>query len=175
MGIEILMNHLSYFLELTSKEDFKPKSFPYKNGEIKKASYNSGKFCKFLWDEVGKGYWLERSDWTIDHWNKWINRNYVLFYIAYLDSNPMGFFELSKDKTDIKIEGLGLLPVFIGKGLGGGLLSAATEKAFKWGAKRIWLHTATDDHPAALPNYQKRGFKIFKEENLKDPMPKNLI
>ena len=82
----------------------------------------------------------------------------------------MGFFELAKEKKNIKIEGLGLLPEFIGKGLGGGLLSAATEKAFAWGAKRIWLHTATDDHPAALPNYEKRGFKIYKEAILKNSM-----
>ena len=67
------------------------------------------------------------------------------------------------------------MPDYIGKGLGGGLLTAATENAFAWGAKRIWLHTATDDHPAALPNYKNRGFKIYKEEALINPMPDRSI
>jgi hypothetical protein len=28
----------------------------------------------------------------------------------------------------------------------------------------VWLHTNTLDHPAALPNYQKRGFQITGTE-----------
>jgi len=34
----------------------------------------------------------------------------------------------------------------------------------RYGPKRVWLHTCTLDHPAALPNYQKAGFAIYKEE-----------
>jgi hypothetical protein len=29
---------------------------------------------------------------------------------------------------------------------------------------RRWLHTCTKDHPAALPNYLKAGFAVYKEE-----------
>jgi hypothetical protein len=32
------------------------------------------------------------------------------------------------------------------------------------GAKRVWLHTCTLDHAAALPNYLRRGFVPFKTE-----------
>ena len=32
------------------------------------------------------------------------------------------------------------------------------------GVGRFWLHTCTKDHPAALPNYLKAGFAIYKEE-----------
>jgi hypothetical protein len=28
----------------------------------------------------------------------------------------------------------------------------------------LWLHTDTKDHPAALPNYLKAGFVLYKEE-----------
>jgi hypothetical protein len=27
----------------------------------------------------------------------------------------------------------------------------------------VWLHTRTLDHPAALPNYVRRGFQPFRE------------
>ena len=40
----------------------------------------------------------------------------------------------------------------------------AVEQAWADGAKRVWLHTCTDDDPAALPNYLKRGFRPFKTE-----------
>jgi len=32
------------------------------------------------------------------------------------------------------------------------------------GPSRVWLHTCTLDHPAALPNYKKRGFQVYKTE-----------
>jgi hypothetical protein len=32
------------------------------------------------------------------------------------------------------------------------------------GAVLVWLHTSTLDHPAALPNYLKRGFRPVREE-----------
>jgi hypothetical protein len=50
-------------------------------------------------------------------------------------------------------------------------LSAATQQAFATAAKRVGLHTATDDHPNATPNYQARGYRVCKERELKNPMP----
>ena len=32
------------------------------------------------------------------------------------------------------------------------------------GARRVWLHTCTLDHPNALANYQARGLRMFKQE-----------
>jgi hypothetical protein len=29
---------------------------------------------------------------------------------------------------------------------------------------RVWLHTCTLDHPNALPNYVRRGFRPVREE-----------
>jgi GNAT superfamily N-acetyltransferase len=53
----------------------------------------------------------------------------------------------------------------IGKGIGGGMLSLAVREAWKIkGTQRVWLHTCSEDHPHALANYQKRGFRLFKTE-----------
>jgi hypothetical protein len=43
-------------------------------------------------------------------------------------------------------------------------LTLAAEQAWALGAKRVWLHTCTLDHAAALPNYLGRGFVPFKTE-----------
>jgi ribosomal protein S18 acetylase RimI-like enzyme len=73
--------------------------------------------------------------------------------------------------SGVKLEGFGLLPNFRGKGLGRELLTQATEKALAKGARKVWLHTATDDHPNALPNYLAAGYRKVRERELKNPMP----
>lgn len=95
----------------------------------------------------------------------------MLFYAALERGRDVGFFELIVQRRGIKIEGFGLLPEQRSRGLGGPLLTAATQEAFNLGASRAWLHTATDDHPHALPNYLARGFRVYREQALKHPMP----
>jgi hypothetical protein len=46
------------------------------------------------------------------------------------------------------------------------------ENAFAWDARRVWLHTCTYDHPNALTNYLKSGFKVFKVEEKAESIPK---
>jgi GNAT superfamily N-acetyltransferase len=65
----------------------------------------------------------------------------------------------------------GLLPGFIGRGLGGELLTAATSRAWEMGAGRVWVHTCTLDHPQALPNYRARGFHVFHTEEKLEELP----
>jgi hypothetical protein len=30
--------------------------------------------------------------------------------------------------------------------------------------KRVWVQTSSGDHPHALPNYERRGFRVFRVE-----------
>ena len=82
---------------------------------------------------------------------------------CYLRGTPAGYFELDDQDGDVEIAYFGLLPQFLGKGLGGGFLTAAVEKAWEMGAARVWVHTCSLDHPNALKNYQARGFQIYRE------------
>jgi GNAT superfamily N-acetyltransferase len=71
--------------------------------------------------------------------------------------------------VEIQISHFGLVPEYVGRGLGGHALTLAIQTA--WAASpttsRVWLHTSTRDHPNALPNYQKRGFQPY------DTKPRN--
>ena len=58
----------------------------------------------------------------------------------------------------------GLAPGFIGRGLGGWLLTCAVRQAFAMGASRMLLNTCTLDAAQALPNYLARGFSIVSED-----------
>ncbi len=59
----------------------------------------------------------------------------------------------------------------LGRGLGKHLLSCAVRDAWALAPSRVWLHTCTLDHPAALPNYEKRGFARYKTETYEVNFP----
>ena len=85
--------------------------------------------------------------------------------MAYVSGTPAGYFELDGPPGgDVEIAYFGLLPSFVGRGLGGWLLTAAVERAWRRNPRRVWLHTCSLDHPAALANYRARGFRLVKEE-----------
>src|SRR5262250_656640 len=46
----------------------------------------------------------------------------------------------------------------VGSGAGRFLMHRALELSWSRPIKRLWLHTCTFDHPAALPFYQRAGF-----------------
>ena len=76
-----------------------------------------------------------------------------------------GYFELQRHPDSrVEIMYFGLLHEYIGRGLGGWLLTRAVEEAFALDASRVTLHTCTLDGTAALPNYLARGFVIVREE-----------
>ena len=95
-----------------------------------------------------------------------------------MHETPAGYFELEKQRdtrntqeagvstsTDaVELVYFGVLPPFIGRGVGGALLTEAIRRAWALGPQRVWVHTCTLDHPAALPNYQKRGFRIYDQK-----------
>ena len=62
---------------------------------------------------------------------------------------PAGYFELEEQPpSTVELVFLGLLPDFIGQGLGGWLLTQALERAWSVsGTERVWLHTCSLDGP----------------------------
>jgi len=75
-----------------------------------------------------------------------------------------GFVELDRSVPgQAEIAYFGLLPGFIGRGLGGFLLSWAIHRAWRAETERVWLHTCQYDHAQALGVYLKAGFSVYAE------------
>lgn len=133
---------------------------------IEQQRHCSIELFRFLYVEVGKNYhWIDRLPWTDEdiaaHLRKPENSIWLMTY----EVETAGYFELRKcEDGSVEIAYFGLMPTFMGRGLGKHLLTCATEQAWALGANRVWLHTCTLDDPAALPNYLKRGFRPFKSE-----------
>ena len=119
-----------------------------------------------LYREVGRNYfWIDRLPWTNEQIKTYLQQPVVSLWLMTYDGDIAGYFELKKEADgSTEIAYFGLMPKFIGRGLGKHLLTCAVEQAWADGAQRVWLHTCTDDDPAALPNYVKRGFKPFRTE-----------
>lgn len=123
-------------------------------------------FHRFLYREVGRDYhWHDRLVWTDEQTRAYLDNPQISLHVLYCTGAPAGYFELRREEDGgIEIAYFGLLPEYIGRGLGKMLLSEAVETAWREGASRVWLHTCTLDDPAAMPNYLKRGFVPVREE-----------
>ena len=124
-------------------------------------------FWRFLYTEVGREHhWVDRLPWSPDDVRAYLDDPNVTLWLLTAWGAPAGYCELRQDGEDgVELVYFGLLPHFHGRGLGGHFLSEMVQRAWASGPKRVWLHTNTFDHPAALPNYLKRGFRVYKTEN----------
>ncbi len=62
---------------------------------------------------------------------------------------------------DIELKNFGLVPEAQGRRLGPWLLTTALHCEWQLHPSRIWLHTDEWDHPAAIPVYERAGFRCY--------------
>ena len=154
------------YLELTDPSQLERRSTGDPTVRVERVNACPCSFFRYLYREVGRNYhWVDRLHWTEDEIKEHLSRPGVSIWAMYQGGSPAGYFELNRwDDGSIEIAYFGLLPEFIGKGLGKHLLNRAIEEAWAAGASRVWLHTCSLDDPAAMPNYLKRGFRPYKED-----------
>jgi GNAT superfamily N-acetyltransferase len=74
-----------------------------------------------------------------------------------------GLLEFDRRRfPDIELSFFGVTPKLIGNGAGRALLAHCLPLEWEHRPQRVWLHTCTSDHPAALTFYVKFGFVPYK-------------
>ena len=157
------------YLEIISLDDFKEVIKPSKNCVIELVNPKNFQLNKFFYKNIGKKHkWVDRLVWTEQDWIDYVSKEKLSTYILKDKKELIGYFELIfyQDIRELEIAYLGILEEYVGKKLGGYLLSEAIKKSFSLGATRTWVHTSSLDHKNALKNYLARGMKIFKSETL---------
>ncbi len=129
--------------------------------------------ARALYAAVGRAYhWNDRDAWNDERLAATLASPSVEVWVLREGMRPGGYFELARDDDgSVEIAYFGLVPSAHGKGLGKRLLEAAIRAAFDSRSTRVWLHTCTLDHPAALPNYEARGFVPFRTERYEISRP----
>jgi GNAT superfamily N-acetyltransferase len=160
------------YLEMTSA----PQATPFRDErklELRRAEIPSPELNRFFYVAVGSDWWwYSRLNWNRERWLAYVDRPELETWVGYLSGTPAGYFELeSQARGQVELAYFGLLPSFIGRGLGTELLSAAIDRAWQLQPRRVWVHTCTLDHPRALQTYQSQGFEIYRSEEKIEDLP----
>jgi GNAT superfamily N-acetyltransferase len=171
----------TWSLEMTDPRELKPGRQPDGDVRVVRAEIPSPELSRYLYTSVGGDwYWTMRIDWSYQRWQEWLDRPGVETWLLLVRGTPAGYFMLDYEGgASVEIANFGLKPQFLGQGLGGFLLGEAIAEAWKlherWSdlprVERVWVHTCSLDGPAALSNYQSRGFRLFKTETAIETMP----
>ena len=154
------------FLEMRQKPHL-PVPAPLGQYELIAAEHPPIHFYRYLYREVGAAHaWFDRERMSDAELTALIHREHVDIYVLYVNGAPAGYAELDysamPDKAELAY--FGLIPDFIGRGLGKYLLTQAIEIAWQRSPQRLIVQTCTLDHPGALPLYQKCGFRPYRRE-----------
>jgi GNAT superfamily N-acetyltransferase len=84
-------------------------------------------------------------------------------YVLRREDEDIGLLELDfRVPGECEISFFGVVETAIGTGAARFMMNRALARAWSAPIERMWLHTCTLDHPAALPFYQRSGFRPFK-------------
>lgn len=123
-------------------------------------------FYRFLYDAVGAPWaWIDRRKLADAALQAIVQHPAVHIHVLYAGGVLAGYVELDYRRfPDVQIAYFGLLPQFIGRGLGSLFLAWAVDEAWSREPRRLCVNTCTLDHPRALDVYRKAGFLPYKEE-----------
>jgi GNAT superfamily N-acetyltransferase len=154
------------YLEMTDPADLDGVPAPAEHVRLERAEHCPPALWRRLYADVGRQHhWVDRLAWTDEDITRYLGDSALELWILRAREEAAGYFELRKEENAaIEIAYFGLLPEFIGQGLGKFMLTRAVERAWELGARRVWLHTSSLDHPSALSNYLSRGFSVWKQE-----------
>jgi GNAT superfamily N-acetyltransferase len=154
----------TWYLEMTDPARLRPAR-PVDGLEIRLLDPPDPELSRRLYAEVGGPWqWTDRLEWDVARWRAHVERPEVETWLPWIGDEPIGYAELVREGYVVELASLGLRPGFAGRGFGGALLATVTADAWRRGAQRVWLHTCSLDSAAALPGYERRGFRRYREE-----------
>jgi ribosomal protein S18 acetylase RimI-like enzyme len=146
-----------WYLEL---DELVPARMP-ETLRIERAAVPFGPLNRFFYVEIGRDFhWVDRLGWPAERWRLWAER--VETWVAYDRGTPAGYAEVQDLGDRAEISFFGLLEPFRGRGIGGALLTRATERALEL-AGAVTVNTCELDGEHARRNYAARGFRVVEE------------
>lgn len=117
-----------------------------------------------LYREIGEPWlWFSRLRMADEELRTILHNPTVDVFALSFAGADRGLLEFDRRRfPDIELSFFGVTPALIGKGAGRALLAHCLPLEWEHGPRRIWLHTCTSDHPAALAFYMKFGFVPYK-------------
>jgi GNAT superfamily N-acetyltransferase len=155
------------FLKMTARPSALPPRPPSGKVAILKAQNPPVHFYRYLYNTIGEAYfWVDRRRVDDGALADILQNPQLELYVLYVDGCPAGMAEFDfKDSPSGLLAYFGLLPEFIGRGLGAFFLLHAIQNAWMRPITTLLVNTCTLDHPRALPLYQQMGFTPYSRED----------
>jgi ribosomal protein S18 acetylase RimI-like enzyme len=124
-------------------------------------------YYRYLYERVGDPIiWYERKLLSDQALRAILDHPKVELYVPYVNGEPAGYVEIDRRPApDVSLNYFGLMPEFIGRGLGWYFLNWAIDTAWTDDPppQRLIVDTCTLDHARALQTYQRAGFKPYNQ------------
>jgi GNAT superfamily N-acetyltransferase len=166
------------YMEMTSLDELVPGRPPPQPMQLERVDDATATLFHSTVLRIGEPHsWTTPAGRSEDDWRERLARPDVTAWIARVGDEVAGAIELElQPEGEVEITMFGLVPEMVGRGFGGHLLTEATLLA--WDARlpgdrpnrRVWLHTSSLDHPHALANYRRRGYRVFRSERRARPV-----
>ena len=173
--IDVVVTHLT----MSAAPKRPPTPVPPGRLALLRAEAPTVSFYRYLYDTVGEPwFWYERRKLDDAALAAIIGDPRVEIHVLYAGGVPAGYSELDRRaEPDIAIAYFGLVPQFIGRGLGAYLMNWTVDAAWQHRPRRLTVNTCTLDHPKALALYQRVGFVPERQEAIRidDPRLAGLI
>ena len=117
-----------------------------------------------LYQRIGQDWlWFSRAVMADEALSRLLARPSTKILTLQRDGRPIGLVELDRAiPGEVEIVTFGVLPQDVGTGAARVLMEGTLARAFSAGIRRVWLHTCSFDHPAAVRFYRRHGFRGFK-------------
>lgn len=145
---------------------------------LQRAENPTVSFYRYLYNSIGAPWaWVNQRLMSDTEIAATIQDEKVELYVLSVAGVPAGMVQLDRREADtVDLAYFGLMPDFIGLGLGGYLLNWGIDQAWSSAPGRVTpgkvtVNTCDLDHPRALPLYQKMGFQPVRREVHRLPHP----
>jgi GNAT superfamily N-acetyltransferase len=131
---------------------------------VRKLSNRDPAWYRALYSRIGVPWmWFSRAVMSDQTLRQLLADPATGIHVLERQGEPLGFAELSRAvPAEVEVAMFGVVPEATGTGAARFLMEAALDEAWAGDVRRVWLHTCTFDHPAALRFYQARGFRPYK-------------
>ena len=141
------------YLEMTTAPASPPQLAPCPGVEVRRARRPTVSFYRYLYRAVGEPWtWTVRRLLSDVELATILADSRVEVNVLWVGGVPAGYAELDRrTPPDIELAYFGLLPEFIGRGLGAYRLDWVIHHAWRARPRRLWVHTCHLDHPRTRP------------------------
>ena len=115
------------YLAMSAPAELAPAAAPEGDVRVERIGFCPTAFFRYLYAEVGRQYrWTDRLEWSDERIRAYLDAGDVMVYVLYVTGAPAGYFELKRHQDgSTEIAYFGLMGDYIGRGLGGWLLTKA--------------------------------------------------